>query len=748
MEKLMKRKIGAAFLCFAMVCGLVGAVHADTLTGLPDITVANNEITEIMYNGTTYVVANGDLALGTTTRHYIIGIDEFVWSDEDADNGIIPTGLPTVPDTSNPKTGDPGYKADNFNLNNGGTNISSIDGIDFQETIFEFLTNTIFVFERNGNDNGTVQAILADGSLGAPLTLTKGGAPYASTGVNVGDQTAYGYVLTTDVRVQGLRITASGHDSLSISTPARRLWPVAINPEPDGKNVGPDETFEWTFVGDDIVVDSYFLYMDTNQSLIAEPNALVAAQYDIFAREVLPDPSGDGRYAFSDVSGIQEDTVYYWRLDTIVLGPNAVNPEVYDVSELIEGLVWSFVGLSSIPEITLQPVDLYIQPDPVTHTLDNMAATFTVGFTAGKPLQSIVWMKDGSPLTIDGIKYVQADDVANLADASTVLTINNLSAADEGAYSVEITLETLGEGSATSDEATLSVVLDTDILAHRWSFNGDLTDSVGGADAVIVDPDNENIVLTADEVIFGGVLEAGDNETSDDPNLHFVDLPNGIVSALSDHATFMMWYTIEDPATPANVRVFTAGDADGSGTEAEWVDGAWTGMIGDGKWVEIVTRDNNLSFGSRGTGPSGAPAVAINDGPAADYLNQEVCMTGVWDGPNGQMALYVDGVLIGTATPNRKLSDLVDVNNWLGRSNSTADKTFVGRINEFRIYGIPMTAPWVKALYKAGPNGEAVNVDPCHNPKAFDYDDDCAVGLGDLGIFAEHWLECGFLSCQ
>ena len=33
----------------------------------------------------------------------------------------------------------------------------------------------------------------------------------------MGDQTAFGYVLTTDVPVKGLRITASGHDSLSIS---------------------------------------------------------------------------------------------------------------------------------------------------------------------------------------------------------------------------------------------------------------------------------------------------------------------------------------------------------------------------------------------------------------------------------------------------------------------------------------------------------------------------------------------------
>ena len=45
--------------------------------------------------------------------------------------------------------------------------ISSIDGIDFQETIFPFETDTIFLFERGGNDTGTWQGINPDGSWGS-----------------------------------------------------------------------------------------------------------------------------------------------------------------------------------------------------------------------------------------------------------------------------------------------------------------------------------------------------------------------------------------------------------------------------------------------------------------------------------------------------------------------------------------------------------------------------------------------------
>ena len=207
----MKRHFLVAFPVIALLCG---AVWADSLGGLADITVVDNELVSLMYSGTEYVAADGDLILGTTTRWYIdpgTGL-ETLW----AEGG--PTPPTTVSGTSNPKDDDVGSKADNFLFRVGSSNdISSIDGIDFQETVFPTLVDTIFVFERGGNDNGTVEAILADGSLGTALTLTKNGDPYAATGVNVGGQGAFGYVLTTDVPVQGLRITASGHDSLSIS---------------------------------------------------------------------------------------------------------------------------------------------------------------------------------------------------------------------------------------------------------------------------------------------------------------------------------------------------------------------------------------------------------------------------------------------------------------------------------------------------------------------------------------------------
>jgi len=222
-------------VCFTLLALAVMAAPAgaDTLIGLADVTVVDGAIVSLRHAETEYVVADGDLTLGTTTRWYIpadTGVAT-LWAEGD------PAPAATVSGTSNPKEGDVGSKADNFLFTlDGATNISSIDGIDYQETIFAAPSDTFFLFERGGNDAGTLQAILADGSLGAEVAFDKAanGGPYADTSVSVSGQNAYGVVFTTDIPVMGVRITASGHDTLSISTPKGSEPGVTIPVDPNG----------------------------------------------------------------------------------------------------------------------------------------------------------------------------------------------------------------------------------------------------------------------------------------------------------------------------------------------------------------------------------------------------------------------------------------------------------------------------------------------------------------------------------
>lgn len=202
---------------------LAGFASADTVTGFSNVTVDNSNpdlvfLSSLTWQGGTYTP--DDFIYGETTRwwlHETHRRPDRLWLE----GTPVPADLVPVPDTSNPKELDVGSLADNniwkINPNVGTTSadISSLDGIHYQETLFADLQDTIFVFERGGNDNGTIQAILEDDSLGPAFELIKGGAPYERIG-NYSGQTDYGYVYQADAPIKGIRISAPGHDSLSI----------------------------------------------------------------------------------------------------------------------------------------------------------------------------------------------------------------------------------------------------------------------------------------------------------------------------------------------------------------------------------------------------------------------------------------------------------------------------------------------------------------------------------------------------
>ncbi len=315
------------YFVMVVVAIMTMAAHADTLTKLTDVTVVDDAIISFRYEGIEYVVADGDLALGTTTRWYIVGGVETLWVDG------TPAPPATVSGTSSVKSGDIGPKADNFLFRlNGSNDISSIDGIDFQETVFPFLTNTFFHFERGGNDTGTWQAILADGSLAAPVQFS-GATHYGDTGVNVGGQNAYGVVFTTDVPVKGVRITASGHDTLSISAPTP-LPVLASLPNPPDKatDVPRDVVLGWTPGIFAPPVNGHKVYISENFSDVNDGIGGVAQDANSYAPP----------------QRLELDTTYYWRIDEVN------GPPDYTV---YQGSVWSFTT------------------EPIAYAIENVNAT-------------------------------------------------------------------------------------------------------------------------------------------------------------------------------------------------------------------------------------------------------------------------------------------------------------------------------------------------------------------------------------
>jgi len=329
------------------------SANADKLTGMSDVTVVDGEIISFRHEGVEYVVADGDVALGTTTRWYVVNGVEILWVEGDP----VPPEAPTVPNSSDAKIGDVGSKADNFLFTlNGATNISSIDGIDFQETRFPFLTNTIFHFERGGNDTGTWRAILADGSLGTPISFS-GAVNYADTGVSVNGQNAFGVVFTTDVPVQGVRITAAGHDTLSIS--ALAVMPdKATKPDPADGALHTDTwaNVSWRAGKNAVSHDLYFgeSFDEVSEATVDSP-LFWGNQTETFIVVGFP--------GFPYPDGLVPGNTYYWRVDEI-------NPA--DPNSPWKGDVWSF----SIPPNTAY------NPDPADNA-DSVDTGATLTWTPG-----------------------------------------------------------------------------------------------------------------------------------------------------------------------------------------------------------------------------------------------------------------------------------------------------------------------------------------------------------------------------
>jgi hypothetical protein len=74
-----------------------------------------------------------------------------------------------------------------------------------------------------------------------------------------------------------------------------------------------------------------------------------------------------------------------------------------------------------------------------------------------------------------------------------------------------------------------------------------------------------------------------------------------------------------------------------------------------------------------------------------------------FDDRAGEMRLYLDGVEAGRAAASYRLSDLVDENNWLGRSQWGQDFNLPGVYSSFEVYDVALSPEEVFRVFSAGP---------------------------------------------
>lgn len=221
------------------------------------------------------------------------------------------------------------------------------------------------------------------------------------------------------------------------------------------------------------------------------------------------------------------------------------------------------------------------------------------------------------------------------------------------------------------------------LIVHRYDFEDEgttVTDRVGDAHGTVIG------AASFSQVNGKGVLalEGGTNGG-------YVDLPNRLISTLTD-VTIECWLSWNggDPWQ----RIFDFGDSDASPPEDN---------PSEGKTYVFMTprsEDNYLRAGYSFNNSSAD--VAIDAPPLAVSKLTQVVL--VLDSQADKITVYVDGQSVGEKPFTGRLSDINDVNVWLGRSQFKQDPRLSGVFYEVRLYGAALNAAQVQAAFRAGPD--------------------------------------------
>jgi hypothetical protein len=215
-------------------------------------------------------------------------------------------------------------------------------------------------------------------------------------------------------------------------------------------------------------------------------------------------------------------------------------------------------------------------------------------------------------------------------------------------------------------------------LLHHYDFSGSgsaVPDLAGDADGVVLGPN-------PDVLDDGHLVLDGETDT-------YVNLPNGIVSSLDD-ATFVVWTNWSGGAGYQRVFDF--------GTNENGED-----MRGHGENYFALIPFTNTQSGHlvvELTGTDGIDQISTPTDIVEDVEHQMAVVV-----RSGQsIEFYLDAELLGSVQSTGTLAGVVDVNNWLGRSNYPLDPPYNGSFNDFRIYDAALDACVVRTLFEAGPN--------------------------------------------
>jgi hypothetical protein len=291
--------IGFDMYSVSAIGPVASTAPVSTITATGD----GGDILTISHDGETYLVGDGDLFNGTTTRY---------------DGETVYNGGSYLSEY-----------ADDFDIGDA----ASLDGITHMESIFAEPAKIFFIFENSGNDDITVQGIDASGDLtGTTVSLTGNTSDYGDTGYIGAGQPAKGFCFMVDKEVYGIRITGGGFDALSVS--AVYQAPPAQPPEITSSAVvdgAVGQLYEYDVEASGSPAPTYTLTtapagmtINSNTGLIQWTPAVT--QLGLNAVEVTATNSEDSDFQVFDVNVVGTEPcsgymIHYWNLDETAGAP-------------------------------------------------------------------------------------------------------------------------------------------------------------------------------------------------------------------------------------------------------------------------------------------------------------------------------------------------------------------------------------------------------------------------------------------
>lgn len=236
-------------------------------------------------------------------------------------------------------------------------------------------------------------------------------------------------------------------------------------------------------------------------------------------------------------------------------------------------------------------------------------------------------------------------------------------------------------------------------VTHRYTFNTDASDSVGGANGTLVNS----------ATVSGGQLQLNNPGFSGPSSARgYLALPPSILPS-SGSVTIEQWFTFTGSGFYTEAYTFSDNNHDTTGPGAN-----------NGQYLMHTISAPQGGPGAPGAGGShiaqtlagyaGGETDAFETTPGlgaggGGYLDNGATFMAatVIDGSAGTLSYYLNGLLQQTITAI-PLSSYSFTDAYLGRSAFAGDNSTSGSVDEFRIYNNVQSAASIAADYAAGPN--------------------------------------------